>query len=97
MLPNEISFTTFDVPDVKTILPDVSTITSTDAICGGNIISNGGTAVTQSGLCWGIAPEPTISGFKNTGSNTRFGNYSCQSLNNLVRKYNILCSGLCCQ
>ncbi len=66
----------------------MSTITSTDAICGGNIISNGGTAVTQSGLCWGIAPEPTILGSK-TGSNTRFGNYSC-SLNNLFGVQHIM-------
>ncbi len=74
---NEISFTTFDVPDVKTILPDVSTITSTDAICGGNIISNGGTAVTQSGLCWGIAPEPTISDSR-VGSYTRLGSFTAK-------------------
>jgi hypothetical protein len=53
------------------VLPAVSTtaasaITSTTASGGGNILSDGGAAVTSSGVCWNITPGPTTSGNKTT-------------------------------
>ena len=40
---------------------EVSGITSTTAVCGGEVISDGGAAVTARGVCWATTPNPTIS------------------------------------
>ena len=37
----------------------VSDITSTTAICGGNVTSDGGATVIARGVCWSISPNPT--------------------------------------
>lgn len=39
-------------------------ITSTTAICGGNVTSDGGAAITERGICYGITADPTIAGTK---------------------------------
>jgi hypothetical protein len=56
---NEISFTTFDLPVVSTVVP--YGITNVTATSGGNITSNGGTEILESGLCWSTDILPTIS------------------------------------
>ena len=44
----------------------VSAISSTTAISGGNITSNGGSAVTSRGVCWASTQNPTTSNSKTT-------------------------------
>ena len=39
---------------------EASSITSTTAICGGNITSDGGSSVTERGVCWSTSQNPTI-------------------------------------
>ncbi len=39
----------------------ISGITHNSAICGGSVTATGGADVTQRGVCWGTAPNPTIS------------------------------------
>jgi uncharacterized protein (TIGR02145 family) len=51
-------------PDLMTM--EVIDITSNTATGGGDIISNGGTAVIVSGICWSTSPNPTTSGNKTT-------------------------------
>ncbi len=53
------SFVTSDLmlPDVITF--EVTDITQSSAISGGNIINNGGAAVTTRGVVWGNEPDPT--------------------------------------
>jgi uncharacterized protein (TIGR02145 family) len=46
------------IPDLITM--EVIDITTTTATSGGEIISNGGAAVIQSGICWSTAPNPTV-------------------------------------
>jgi len=46
------------VPELTTAI--VSTITSSFSICGGNISSDGGEAVTSYGVCWGTSQTPTV-------------------------------------
>jgi uncharacterized protein (TIGR02145 family) len=56
-----ISFTTVQagsVPSVTTA--DVSSITTNSAICGGNVTSEGSSAVTARGVCWNTTGAPTI-------------------------------------
>ena len=50
---------------------EVTYMTTTTAISGGNISSDGGSAVTSRGVCWSISPTPTTADSKTTdGSGT---------------------------
>jgi N-acetylneuraminic acid mutarotase len=58
---DQVSFMT----NQKGVLPAVETsevgsITSTSAVSGGNITSDGGDPVTAKGVCWGTTENPTI-------------------------------------
>ena len=63
---NDISFLTgaIAVPTLTTTA--ITGITMTSAISGGNITSNGGGAVTVSGICWATTTGPTVTSFKTT-------------------------------
>jgi uncharacterized protein (TIGR02145 family) len=58
---NEITFTTYAVVPVITTTAVIN-ITRTAATSGGNITSDGGSAVNLSGVCWGIMHNPSITG-----------------------------------
>jgi hypothetical protein len=52
---------------VNAILPTITTtaptnVSATTATSGGNIISNGGTPLTVSGICWSTAQDPVVTG-----------------------------------
>ena len=49
----------YSVPAVTTA--EVSEITGSSAKCGGNVICDGGFAVTARGVCWSTSPNPTVS------------------------------------
>lgn len=51
-----------------------SSITSIAAISGGNITSDGGSAVTARGVCWNISPAPTTAN-NLTSDGTGMGSY----------------------
>ncbi len=56
------SFTTpqnIELPTVATA--DVTDITQTTAVSGGNVTDDGGAAVTARGVCWSTSQNPTIS------------------------------------
>ena len=40
---------------------EVSDVTTDSAICGGEVVSDGGAEVTERGVCWSTTPEPSIS------------------------------------
>jgi len=46
------------------ITSDVSDITRTMAVCGGDISSDGGSTITVRGVCWSIGTTPTIANDK---------------------------------
>lgn len=50
--------TEITLPSVSTL--NVSNITATSATCGGNVISDGGSAITARGICWSTSQNPTI-------------------------------------
>lgn len=58
---DEVSFTTtqnFSAPTVTT--SNVTDITETTALGGGSVTSDGGTTVTERGICWSTSHNPTI-------------------------------------
>jgi uncharacterized protein (TIGR02145 family) len=72
---NEINFSTIALalPELTTIA--VTGITSSSAVSGGNIISDGGAAVTTRGICWAATVNPTISDSK-TSNGSGTGSFS---------------------
>ena len=65
---NEITFTTVaaNLPSITTLDIICSSITSSTASTGGNIIFGGGFTVTSSGVCWSTSPGPTTTDNKTT-------------------------------
>lgn len=57
---NEVEFTTLgiSVPVVTTAI--VTNVGQTSAIGGGNVVSDGGSDVTERGICWGTNHNPSI-------------------------------------
>lgn len=56
---NQMTFATRDgIPTLTTI--EVTDITGATATCGGDITDDGGLEVIARGVCWNIAPNPTI-------------------------------------
>jgi hypothetical protein len=77
----------------------ISDITQTSAISGGNIVSDGGSSITERGVCWFTSENPTISDFK-TSDGTGAGTFT-SNINNLfpgklyhVRAYAINSEGV---
>jgi len=61
---NQVSFITTNasIERLPTVITDaVSNIKENSADCGGNVTSEGSSAVILSGLCWGTSPNPDLS------------------------------------
>lgn len=68
------TFTTTDgMPQVTT--STVTNITATSAVCGGNVTSDGGVAVTARGICWNTVGNPDLNG-SHTTNGTGTGTFS---------------------
>lgn len=69
----EKSFTTFNNLTVST--GSVSNITTSSATGSGNVTSDGGSTVTERGICWSTSHNPTISA-SHQSNGTGTGNYT---------------------
>ncbi len=58
------------------VTSSVTTITGFSAICGGNIILDGGSTVTSRGVCWSTSPNPTNTLTTKTSDATGVGTYT---------------------
>ncbi len=77
----EVSFTALEgLPVVLTL--DMTDITSTTAKSHGKVTDQGGSAVTERGICWSTSPSPSISG-NHAQSGTGTGEYTV-SISNLT-------------
>ncbi|MBO6025590.1 MAG: hypothetical protein J6P83_12170 [Bacteroidales bacterium] len=77
----EVSFTALEgLPVVLTF--DMTDITSTTAKGHGKVTDQGGSAVTERGICWSTSPSPTTSG-SHANSGTGTGEYTV-SISNLT-------------
>ena len=54
----------------------ISAITTNSAISGGNVTSDGGSVITERGICYNTSPNPNITNSKVTASGT-LGNFTC--------------------
>jgi uncharacterized protein (TIGR02145 family) len=74
----------------------VSEISLNTATCSMKILSNGGTGITESGICWGTNPDPTTSNSKTSEYYTK-GKYRLTGLqvatNYYVRAYAVNSAG----
>lgn len=70
----ELSFTTLDYPTVATTTP--SNITQTSARIGGTLTGNGGSPLTELGVCWGTNPSPSTADNKVNSGNFNNGTYT---------------------
>ncbi|WP_222538528.1 hypothetical protein [Pedobacter polysacchareus] len=77
---NELTFTTATTATLTTL--PVTAITANTASSGGNISTDGGTPVLQSGLCWSTAGLPTTDDAHTTGG-AGIGNF-VQGINELI-------------
>lgn len=64
---------TYGLPTLGTT--EISDITSTEALGGGEITDDGGASVTARGVCWGTNPSPTIADSK-TEDGTGIGSFT---------------------
>jgi len=62
----EISFSTVSASLPTLTTNAITTITSTTASSGGNITSDGGVAITASGICWSTTSNPVATGSHTT-------------------------------
>ena len=75
----EVSFTALEgLPVVLTL--DMTDITSTTAKGHGKVTDQGGSAVTERGVCWGTSHNPTTAGIHGS-SGTGTGNFSVELTN----------------
>ena len=63
------------LPTVTT--SQVSDITQVSAVSGGNVTDDGGSAVTERGICWSTSQNPTINN-SHVANGTGTGSFTCQ-------------------
>jgi len=77
---NEVTFTTsaqVTTPTVPVLFTNaITSITSTTAVSGGVTTSDGGSTITQRGVCWSTSTGPTISLSTKTSDGTGTGSYT---------------------
>ncbi len=55
---SDLTFTTLGTPIVTTAA--VSSLTISSAVCGGSIVAEGQTTLSERGVCWSLSANPTI-------------------------------------
>jgi uncharacterized protein (TIGR02145 family) len=71
---NQVSFTTSQVEVPVVTTKEITSITQTNALSGGNISSNGGGSIINKGVCWSITQNPTVTDNK-TENGTGIGDF----------------------
>ena len=74
---SNVKFYATSMPVVTTA--DITNITSYSAVCGGNVISDGGSSISMKGVCWATKPNPTINDYK-----TNDGNSTGEFVSNII-------------
>ena len=60
-LGNILQFTTMEAIEMPSVYTfEAENITMTSATCGGSVLSEGSSTVTERGICWGLESEPDL-------------------------------------
>ena len=73
---SELSFITISISAPSLSTANVSNVTSSTAISGGNISSNGGASVTARGVCWSTSQNPNVSLSTKTTNGSGTGSFT---------------------
>ena len=65
---NQVQFTTLTLPSITTT--SASNVTSTTVFTGGNVTSDGGSTITERGVCYETTQNPTTGNFKLVSTGT---------------------------
>jgi hypothetical protein len=79
---NQTSFNSSPIELASLTTTQISDVTSSSAVSGGDIISDGGAAITERGVCWNTTSDPTAENSK-TSDGTGTGSFS-SSLTGLI-------------
>ena len=71
---NEVTIITSKSSTIHT--KAVTNITNSSAVCGGDILSDGGAEITAKGICWSTNPNPTIALSTRTTNGTGMASFS---------------------
>lgn len=63
---NEVTFSTLPIAGATLSTTEVTSITTSSALSGGNITADGGGSITDRGVCWSTSTNPTIAGSHTT-------------------------------
>ena len=74
----KVTATGIDLPIVTT--SNVSNITASSASCGGNVTADGGSYVTERGICWATSNAPTIQN-SHVAMGQGTGSFTCNMTN----------------
>ncbi len=70
---NDISFTTKQVAIATLTTTAITNITTASAGAGGNVTSDGGSRITEWGVCWNTSGNPTTDNYKNIAAGVAQG------------------------
>jgi len=73
---NDVTFRTIDYSLPAVITNEVTNITYSTAICGGNVTSNGGLAITARGVCWSKTNQNPTTSDAHTTDGTGTGGFT---------------------
>ena len=73
---NEVNFNTLPITIPTVTTNSVFDITTTTAKGGGNVINNGGSALTERGICWSTSHNPTTYNSHTTSYYNYLGSYT---------------------
>jgi uncharacterized protein (TIGR02145 family) len=74
---NELTLTTASIINLPTLTStSLSLITSSTALSGGTVSSDGGAVITTRGVCWSTSPSPNITLPTKTSDGTGIGTFS---------------------
>ena len=72
----KVTFTTRDYNVASVMTGEVENVGKTTATCGGNAMDDGGTDITERGVCWATSHTPTVNG-SHASAGDGLGEFTC--------------------
>ena len=73
---NELEVRAVGVSDAVVITGDITNITASTAVCGGDVSSDGGSSVTERGVCWSLNQSPSLENGDHLSMGSGLGSFS---------------------